>query len=174
LAQERQSDLFKTSEKSYTGNYTEHLLEQYRLYVEMSDRLSARRALTNTFFLTANTALLSAIAILSRYYFQQTRLGAIIVLFVVAGPIAFCWAWHSILTSYQKLSTAKFEVIHELETKLPANLYDHEWTKLGRGKDPKKYTPLTNIERIVPTVFVMMYLILAAVDFLVALGFIHP
>ena len=32
------------------------LLEQYKIYVEMADRISARRGLANTFFLTLNTA----------------------------------------------------------------------------------------------------------------------
>jgi hypothetical protein len=38
------------------------VLEQYKLYVEMADRLSARRALANTFFLTVNTAVLIGLA----------------------------------------------------------------------------------------------------------------
>jgi hypothetical protein len=32
--------------------YDSALREQYKLYVEMADRISARRALTNSFFLT--------------------------------------------------------------------------------------------------------------------------
>src|SRR5687768_16913613 len=44
---------------SYQGSseqYQAAILEQYRLYVLMADRISARRALANTFFLTLNTA----------------------------------------------------------------------------------------------------------------------
>ncbi|MEO0973262.1 MAG: hypothetical protein AAFX85_09215, partial [Pseudomonadota bacterium] len=32
------------------------MLEQYKLYVEMTDRISQRRGAANTFFLTLNTA----------------------------------------------------------------------------------------------------------------------
>ena len=39
-------------------------LEQYKLYVEMADRISARRGLTNTLFLTLNTAIFAAIGAL--------------------------------------------------------------------------------------------------------------
>jgi hypothetical protein len=35
-------------------------LELYKLAVEMADRISARRALANTFFLTVNTGLAAA------------------------------------------------------------------------------------------------------------------
>ena len=37
--------------------------EQYKLYVEMADRVSARRSLANTFFLTLNTALFTPIGV---------------------------------------------------------------------------------------------------------------
>ena len=39
-------------------------LEQYKLYVEMADRVSARRGNTNTFFLTLNTTAVTAIGLL--------------------------------------------------------------------------------------------------------------
>jgi hypothetical protein len=37
-------------------NYHSHLIEQYKLYVEMVDRLSARRVLVNNSFITLNGA----------------------------------------------------------------------------------------------------------------------
>lgn len=40
------------------------LLEQYKLYVEMADRVSARRGSANTFFLTLNTTAVTAIGVL--------------------------------------------------------------------------------------------------------------
>jgi hypothetical protein len=41
--------------------YQAALLEQYKLYVEMADRISQRRGLTNTFFLTLNTAIFTLV-----------------------------------------------------------------------------------------------------------------
>jgi hypothetical protein len=41
----------------YSNNkelYQNHILEQYKMYVEMVDRISSRRNLTNIFFLTLN------------------------------------------------------------------------------------------------------------------------
>src|SRR3954447_24563600 len=49
---------------SYEGTgekYQAAILEQYKLYVEMADRISNRRGLTNTFFLTLNTAIFTII-----------------------------------------------------------------------------------------------------------------
>ena len=53
--------------RSGQGEYDrETILEQYKIYVEMADRISARRSLTNTFFLTLNTAIFAAIGALWR------------------------------------------------------------------------------------------------------------
>jgi hypothetical protein len=39
-----------TSYKGPAEKYESAILEQYKLYVEMADRISNRRGLTNTFF----------------------------------------------------------------------------------------------------------------------------
>jgi hypothetical protein len=41
---------------------TEYVLEQYKLCIEMADRISQRRGAANTFFLNFNTALVGALA----------------------------------------------------------------------------------------------------------------
>lgn len=41
----------------------ELILEQYKLYVEMADKVSERRFNVNTFFLTANSTILTVITI---------------------------------------------------------------------------------------------------------------
>ena len=41
---------------------TQQYLELYKLAVEMADRVSARRAAANAFFLTVNTALLAFVS----------------------------------------------------------------------------------------------------------------
>lgn len=43
-----------------TEQYREHILEQYKIYLEMADRISNRRDVANAFFLTLNGLVLSA------------------------------------------------------------------------------------------------------------------
>jgi hypothetical protein len=43
--------------------YQAAIMDQYKLYVEMADRTSARRSLMNTFFLTLNTGIFTVIAV---------------------------------------------------------------------------------------------------------------
>ncbi|MFM7513701.1 MAG: hypothetical protein ACKO3F_10140 [Cyanobium sp.] len=54
--------LLQVPEDGYGNLYRQHLFDQYRLAMEMADRLSARRMQANTFFLAVNTGLLTVLA----------------------------------------------------------------------------------------------------------------
>ncbi len=135
----------------------DHVLEQYKLYVEMADRISARRSTANTFFLTLNTLVIGALSTCAEKF---SRL-SVIVLCIAA--IVLCYVWKRLIKSYRQLNTAKYAVIGEFEKKLPASPYwSAEWSALGEGKDPKKYKQLTAVEKWVPIVFMCLYLLLCA------------
>ena len=141
---------YKDSDK-----HLDHLLEQYKLYVEMADRISARRAIANTFFLTANTALVAAMAT----YFEKVSVWC--AAFISAAAIVLCYVWERLVKSYRQLNTAKYKVIGEMEKHLPCSPYwSAEWKELGEGKDPEIYTQLTAVERWVPVVFAILYFLL--------------
>jgi len=59
-------------------------------------------------------------------------------------------------------NTAKFKVIHEMEQQLPVALFEYEWHVCGKGKDRAKYVPLTHLERLVPWMFGLLFVGLAA------------
>ena len=132
-----------------------HLVEQYKVYVEMTDRISQRRGATNTFFLTFNTAIVAALA----GFYQHVPSNISVTVYLAASVMAITWA--ILLRSYRNLNTAKFQVIGELEKRLPAQMfYAAEWKALGEGKDYKKYIPLSLIETIVPVIFFAIYIYL--------------
>ncbi len=140
------------------GEPTESYLKQYKLYLDYLDRLSDRRQTANTFFLTLNTGLCAALAFLSskdaaeeirRLYFVIPLAGIVLSVF-----------WQRLVSSYRQLSTAKFEVVHQMEQFLPMSPYKSEWSILGGGKDRSKYIPLTHVEVWVPRLFIAMYVLL--------------
>ncbi len=131
------------------------LLEQYKLYVEMADRISQRRQSANNYFLTVNTFLLSFFAFSSSGSSNNSSLFGLISL---AG-ITLCYVWYRLIKSYKGLNSGKFKVIHEMEKLLGYAPYDIEWEKLGRGKNAKLYLPFTNIEPFVPGIFGALYLV---------------
>lgn len=134
-----------------SGKYQDHLFDQYKLYVELADKISARRETANAFFLTVNTSLLSFVG-----YITSKDTGDYIWLLGIVG-LLICYFWYRLLCSYRGLNTAKFLVVHEIEARLPLKPYDAEWEALGEGKDDKRYKPLTHIEQCVPWVFAILH-----------------
>jgi hypothetical protein len=143
--------------------YQAAILEQYKMYVEMADRISARRALTNTFFLTLNTAVFTLIGVFLQNHQQAATWLLVFPLIALLGE---CAAWFYLVRSYRLLNTAKYRVIGLLEERLPASPYWRaEWKALGEGRDRSKYWPLSHIEQWIPILFAATYL----VGFLVAM-----
>ena len=63
-----------------------------------------------------------------------------------------------LLRSYRQLKSAKYAVIGAMEERLPASpFWSAEWSALGQGRDPRRYWPLTHIERWVPDPFAAAY-----------------
>ena len=132
------------------------LIEQYKLYVQSVQQVSDRRITANNYLLTINSTLVTlygiATAALGNRHWH--------VALPIAG-ILICITWYSLVRSYKELNSAKFTVIHELEKHLPAALFRYEWHACEHGKG-RTYIPLTDIERFVPIVFLLLYIILGA------------
>jgi hypothetical protein len=141
--------------------YREHILEQYKLYVEMADRISSRRDIANTFFLTLNGLVLGSAGILIEKSFSLSQKWALI--FPLAVLLLQCFFWNRLINSFKQLNGVKFYIVGELETRLPASPYRKaEWeTLLKEGKDRKVYWPLTHVEAKIPLIFAGAYLFAA-------------
>lgn len=134
------------------------LLDQYRLFVEMMDRIADRRQHANSFFFSLSAGLFAAIAFL---YSKDTdeSLRPLTWIIALAGvPISVFW--HRLIESYRNLATAKFEVIHQMEEYLPFTPYSTEWKVLEEGKNRAKYLPLTHLEVWVPRFFALSFVAL--------------
>src|SRR5712691_5996354 len=79
--------------------YQDAVLEQYKLYVEMADRISERRGLANTFFLTLNTAIVTGIAVFWKDHPSAQTWWLVFPLIVVLGQ---CFAWFYLVRSYRQ------------------------------------------------------------------------
>ncbi|MEV2226325.1 hypothetical protein AB0E01_41680 [Nocardia vinacea] len=136
--------------------YESAVLEQYRLCVEMADRVSARRGLANSFFLTLNTGIFTLVTAFGKIP-QQDKVGWLAIpLVAILGQ---CFAWFYLVRSYRLLNSAKYQVVGALEERLPASpFWRAEWWALGEGKDRSRYWPLTHIEQWIPVLFAFAYL----------------
>ncbi len=145
--------------EEYGENFHEQLLEQYKLYVEMADRISNRRAQTNRFYISLLSGLLAVLSIVvGRNVFSDFQ--TIVFMAVAILGLALCVLWDVNIRSYRQLNSGKFKVIHEMEQYLPFPCYDKEWEILGKGKEAKTYLQLTRVEQYVPTTLAIPYILL--------------
>jgi hypothetical protein len=148
--------LISKAPSEYGPKFQDHLLEQYKLYVESAQRISERRLHSGNFFLAINSSLVAVFGI-ALSSFGKHRWNVAIPL---TGMLV-SFVWLRVVKSYKDLNTAKFKVIHELESHLPVALFKYEWHVCGWGSDPKKYRPLTHSEQWVPVAFMVFYWVLA-------------
>ena len=146
----------------YGEKFKDHLFEQYKLYVEMADRVSNRRAQTNQFYISVISALLGVVTIASSILGNQvsasTKLLDTVYLAVNFLGLFLCAIWFINILSYRQLNSGKFKVIHEIEQQLPYPCYKREWVILKKGRDVKKYLPLTHIEQFIPILLAIPFL----------------
>lgn len=150
-------DVISKNEAAYGPKYKDHLLDQYKMYVETADNVSSRRQTANAFFLSVNTLVLSglgAMFALTPDFEAQSFLATVLPAF--AG-ILFSLAWTSLIASYAKLNEAKFCMINAIELELPIAPFRGEWEYVDEGKCPEKYVPMTAIESLVPWFFIVLY-----------------
>jgi hypothetical protein len=128
----------------------EGFLEIYKLSVEMADRVSARRAIASSFFLTVQSGLVASLAFVEGQQWSIALAGIVVAV-----------TWWLLLRSYRQLNRAKFQVIHEMEKQLPAAPYTDEWKILDKQDAPLKerYAALGLIEQTVPLVFLAINLV---------------
>lgn len=132
------------------------LIEQYKLYVEMADRIAERRHSTNNFFLTINTALVGILGFIDKFPGADTHGDKLLWAIAVAG-IPLNVLWFQIIDSYKKIAAIKWELVAEIEQHLVVRPYRLEWERAGKGKDAVRYRPFTHIEIAIPWLFVVLH-----------------
>lgn len=160
MSGEPRRQLIRHTKESYGESFKVDLFEQYKLYVESAEKISERRVSANNYLLTVNAFLvtLHGLVAASRYHSYWTILVPIAGFFVSL-------TWHRVITSHHDMNTVKFKVIHELEQHMPAALYKYEWQQAHEGPG-KAYHSLSHLERWIPIIFMILYVLLGIVGWL--------
>ena len=155
MADQHDKNLIRKGKGTYDDPFTAALLEQYKMYVQTADNVSARRVATSRYLLTLSAALVAVygfqLSISSQWY---------LALLVPATGVAVSLLWYKIIKSHRDLNSVKFKIIHELEQHLPATLFTREWNMVGEGTN-KSYTKVTDIERWIPFLFMGLHVLLS-------------
>ena len=153
------------SPEEYGDKYSDHLIEEYKLYVEMADRVSQRRDQSNRFYVALLGALAAILVIAARFVLSDNGEVAAFMAaaFLTSGVFGAILSiiWFMNIRSYRTLNSAKFQVIHELEKKIPFDGYAKEWDILRPPDGKPKYLQLTAVEQFVPVLVFVIFLGLA-------------
>jgi len=142
------------SEEVYGNSFTAHLLEQYKLYVQSAENVSARRVASGRYMLTVSAALVALYGIQSAGFGQNYWTLVIPIMGFLVSLL-----WYQVIQSHANLNAVKFKLIHQLEEHLPAAIYSHEWQLAEEGKG-RTYRPITTIERWLPILFAALHVFL--------------
>lgn len=170
--------------EKYGDDFQGHLLDQYKMYVEMADRVSERRLKTNQFYISLLSILLAILSFAVSQQVSAAFSGFLNVIFVSVSLLGMilCVLWYININSFKQLNKLKFKVVHEMEQMLPFACYDREWqvlkqleeedrrqseeekeTKRAEENLKKKspiYIRLTTIEKYIPFIILIPYLLL--------------
>jgi hypothetical protein len=153
------AQLLSNPKEVYGEQFQEHLLEQYKLFVDSSLKVSEKRISTGNYLLTVSSSLMTVFGIAS-----TLRVGGRWLSIIPVAGLLVSLTWYSLIRAYKNLNTAKFKVIHELEDYLPVALFRYEWhsCELGQGR---AYRPITHLERWIPLIFAVVYVALTFYSF---------
>ena len=135
------------------------ILELYKLHVEMADRVSRRRDVTNNWFITINASIISGLLFLITNDLFKTM---IVVLGICLLGCALSYIWKNLIQSYKQLNAAKFKALDSLENNLPLKFYEIEY----KAYKEVKRKDFSEIEKWIPQVLMAIY----ALGFLIGIG----
>ena len=145
----------RCSRDAYGETFTADLLEQYKLYVQSAEHVSARRLASSRLLLALNAGLAALYGIRPEGFESGWAL-SVPVLGIVVSHL-----WSRIIRSHRELNRVKFALIHELEQHLPAAPYTCEWRLAEQGRG-QSYRAVTDIERWLPWTFLALHVILGS------------
>lgn len=137
-------ELESVKKEEFQGDYEGTVLEQWKVCVDVANDNAEKRSNSNNIFITINVALLAVISF---------SLDFKSIILAVVG-IVICFLWKRSIKSYRILSRVKFDIVNEMEKKLPLKPYICEWNELEKEKD---YSQLSSIEKVIPGVFIVLF-----------------
>jgi hypothetical protein len=144
--------------------YVNILLEQYKIMVSSSEKVTEARQKTNGFFLTLITSLITLSVIVGKEFsFSTNSLWIMFTVSLLSLFMSIFW-WYTV-HSYSLLNKGKFVLIYELEEKLKSSLFEREWEILKTGV---RYKEASYIEKVLVCVVIGATSLLTIIE----LGFI--
>ena len=126
----------------------DQLFEQYKILISSAEEISSRRATANNYLISVNSLLVTVHA-----FGSSVQPDAQWQLVLPLAGLIICFSWWTLIRSYRNVNSAKFKVIHNLESNFASQPYKDEWDLMANN-----HIPLSHIEQWIPAVFGALYL----------------
>jgi hypothetical protein len=166
---EKEEDLFLIIESFNNDSYIHLinkgfdqsvLLEQYKIFSESAEALVTRRQNMNSFYISANTALITIGATVFALSDDHNLLSKLVIVLALSVPgILLNISWQKILQSYFINNRGKMKILSMMEKHLAVSLYDAEWKAMKNRYSKDRYISFTDSEKKLPRVFILFYCI---------------
>lgn len=107
----------------------ELLVEQYKMMVSSTEKVTEQRLKTNNLFFTVTSTILSFSMLVGKE-FEFNKIGLTLMIALATIALICTFFWKRMINSYGCLNTGKFKVISEIEDKIKTNLFQREWDVL--------------------------------------------
>lgn len=156
------NELFEIIENYENGSYIslfnknsidlDILFEQYKLFSDTSESLVTRRQNVNSFYITANTAIITIAA--TAFSLNDNLISQLILTIALTFPgLLLNITWLKVLDSYTLVNSSKLKILTIIEKKLAASLYDAEWEIMSNKYNKIQYISSSEREKLLPIVF---------------------
>ncbi len=166
-----EDDLFEIISNYNSGNFIklfnkeidveankESLLEQYKIFSDTAEMLVTRRQNMHSFYITANTALITVGATVFALSDERNLTIKLFILLALSIPgFLLNMSWRQTLKSYFITHRGKMKVLSIIEKRLPVSLYDAEWKAMKNQYSKEKYVSFTDSEKNLPYIFIISY-----------------
>lgn len=137
--------------QDYSAELKKIVLDQYKICIEMADRISARRLIASNMYITICSALVVVFGIGPEKFGSASPYALRILILILLFIVSMLWLISIIY--YRDLNSAKYAVINEIEKFLPRSPFTDEWILFKQMRNSRlgiwKGT-LSNAETIIP------------------------
>ncbi len=137
------------------------------------EKVVSRRQTVHTFFLTANTFLMTCAGLLVTKDFVRSGISAVPVMMASVAGAMLSMVWMKLSRHYGLLNAGKFKIIHALERHLPAAPFSAEWVEFDEGRNPSKYQSMATIEWVIPVIFLVIYSLMFVIGLVAFLTYLR-
>lgn len=135
------------------------IIEQYKAYLQDVGNIGVRHENSRRFYLAVPSALFALLALAGKDGVWKVA-GPVQHVVAVVG-IVLCVAWYFHMQAFQAIYLAKFNTLRTMERQFNLfHIFETEWEGTGkwRGlKDDPRYKIMRYIDRIVPIVFLGLF-----------------